>query len=77
MLITVEFKEGDNPSEGEIALCFNNDGIDFLINKLSLLRRKKDHDHLMTPSWAGIELSENKQGGKEYKLIHHLRLVKI
>ncbi|MFQ3582060.1 MAG: Imm32 family immunity protein [Chloracidobacterium sp.] len=48
-----------------------------MIEKLTRLRRKQDHEHLMTPSWGGNELTEVKQGGAEYGLINHLHLVKL
>jgi hypothetical protein len=77
MLLTLEIKDGAKPSEAEAALCFDDEGLEFLIEKLTRLRGKQDHEHLMTPSWAGSELTEVKQGGVEYGLINHLRLVKL
>lgn len=77
MLLTVELKDGGKSSEAEAAICFDEEGLDFLIDKLVQLKGKKDHDHLMTPSWAGHELGELKQGGSDYELVNHLRLVKI
>lgn len=76
-MITVELKGGQDASTAEVAICFDDHGLDLLIEKLSRLRGKKDHMHLMTPSWAGDELSEHKQGNDEYKLLNHLRLVKL
>ncbi len=77
LLITVEIKDCDHPAEAEAAICFDDAGLEFLIEKLIRLRGKRDHEHLMTPSWAGNELTEFKQGGEEYELINHLRLVKL
>jgi len=77
MLLTLEIKDATKPSEAEAALCFDNEGLEFLIEKLIGLRGKPDHEHLMTPSWAGNGLTETKQGGAEYELINHLRLVKL
>jgi hypothetical protein len=57
-------------------MCFDEEGLDALIKTLTKLRGKQDHVHLMTPSWAGKELTEIKQGGVEYELVNHLRLVK-
>ncbi|MDT8071089.1 MAG: Imm32 family immunity protein [Terriglobia bacterium] len=48
-------------------------GLDLLIRKLQLLKQHGGHQHLMTPSWAGDELTEEKQG-PENILIHHLRI---
>lgn len=76
-MITVELKGGQDSSTAEVAICFDDQGLDLLIEKLSRLRGKKNHMHLMTPTWAGDELSEHKQGNDEYKLLNHLRLVKL
>jgi hypothetical protein len=76
-MITVEIANGTPESDIEAAICFDDEGLEFLIQKLTRLRGKKDHEHLMTPSWAGAELSEDKQGGGDYTLINHLRLVKF
>jgi len=77
MLLTVELKDGRDASTAEIAICCDDQGLEFLIKKLSSLRGKKDHLHLMTPAWAGSELSEKKQGGPDYELVNHLLLVKL
>jgi hypothetical protein len=77
MLLTVELKDGRDTSKAEAAICFDDEGLEFLIKKLLRLRDKKDHMHLMTPSWAGDELTEKKQGSEEYQLINHLQLVKL
>ena len=77
MILTLEIKDGAKPTEAEAALCFDDEGLEFLIEKLTRLRGKRDHEHLMTPSWAGNELTEVKQGSAEYELVNHLRLVKL
>lgn len=77
MIITVEIKGGQGPSTAEVAICCDEEGLNFLIEKLSRLRGKKDHLHLMTPAWSGTELSEKKQGDENYYLANHLRLVKL
>jgi hypothetical protein len=77
MILTVEAKRpGDQPIE-EVAVCFDDDGLHTLIDKLQRLQGKCDHTHLMTPAWAGNELTEEKQGGAEYELVNHVRLVKL
>jgi hypothetical protein len=48
-------------------------GLDLLIRKLQMLKKNGGHQHLMTPSWAGDELTENKQGPDNI-LINHLRI---
>ena len=40
----------------------NRMGIQELINLLSRVVDTSSHDHLMTPSWGGNELTEEKQG---------------
>ena len=76
MLLTVELKMADRPNESEVAICFDDEGIELLIKKLVRLRGVRDHEHLKTPGWAGAELTDNKQGGDEYTLLNHLQLVK-
>ncbi len=66
MLLTVEY---DN--KGAVEIYFDREGLAFLIEKLSRLREHGGHDHLMTPSWAGYELTEEKQN-PENDLINHL-----
>jgi hypothetical protein len=78
MLLTVELTDTDNINEVEVAICFDDEGLENLIKSLMKLRGiKKDHDHLMTPAWGGHELSDTKKGGKESILVNHLRLVKF
>lgn len=40
----------------------NKEGLESLINSIEKVIKYNDHDHLMTPSWAGYELSEEPQG---------------
>jgi 5'-deoxynucleotidase YfbR-like HD superfamily hydrolase len=77
MILTLEIKSRLKISESEIAICFDNDGLELFINKLEKLRNARDHEHMRTPDWAGAELTEIKQGGEEYTLLNHLRLVRI
>jgi hypothetical protein len=78
MILTVEVEpDSDRDAPAEVAICFDDRGLDLLINKLERLRGKRDHLHLMTPSWSGTDLTEQKQGGNDYKLVNHLRLVKL
>jgi hypothetical protein len=76
MVLTVELKKSQVPGESEAAICFDDEGLKLLIDKLSRLRGKRDHDHLKTLAWAGTELTEVKQGGDDYELVNHLQLVK-
>lgn len=74
MKLSVELLNGDNP---EVALCFDGEGLELLLGKLEHLKSKIDHLHLMTPSWAGRELTEERFGGEQYQLINSLRLVRL
>ena len=76
LTVEVETNEGCN-APAEVAICCDDEGLDFLVEKLTRLRGKRDHTHLMTPSWSGNELTEEKQGGNQYELVNHLRLVKV
>ncbi|MDE2721872.1 MAG: Imm32 family immunity protein [Gemmatimonadota bacterium] len=62
----------------EVAVCFDEEGLELLEYRLKLLRQGKvpNHDHLMTPSWSGYELTEEKQGDDRNILVNHLRLVR-
>ena len=73
MILTTELSKDHDV----VTICLDKDGIDFLIKKLIKLSNSKsnEHDHLMTPSWSGNELTEKKIGADEDTLINHLRLV--
>jgi hypothetical protein len=64
-------------SEEMVEIHLNDEGIDFLIDRLkSLKNRKNDHDHLMTQDWGGNEITNNKQNlNDRFKLMHHLKLI--
>lgn len=66
-MLSVEL--GDDSTVVEIH-C-DRDGLDMLIRQLESLRRTGTHVHLRTPSWAGSELSEVKQG-RSTTIINHL-----
>ncbi len=74
MILTIELEHAEHP---EVALCFDREGLDLLMAKLETLRNAPGHIHLMTPSWAGDSLTEEKQGGERYELVNSLRLVRI
>lgn len=51
--------------ESEIEIHGDAEGLRALADRISrLLARNLDHDHLMTPSWGGSELSEEPQNRK-------------
>ena len=63
-LLTFELsKEKD-----ELDIFCDEKGLEALISILSRLRGKVDHEHLMTPSRAGNELSEDQQNEDSYLL---------
>lgn len=74
MTLTVEITRDADP---EVVIAFNSQGLELLIRKLTSLRDRIDHLHLMTPAWAGDDLSEVGRGGPDYSLIHSLRLVRL
>ena len=61
-LLTFEF----TPNEKEIEIHLNEEGLRNLIYYLDRLLKnpgkESQHNHLMTRSWAGHELTEEKQG---------------
>ncbi len=66
MLFTVEYDR-----KGMIEIHVDREGVDLLLDRLRKLKERGGHDHLMTPSWSGNELTEEQQG-PENELIHHL-----
>lgn len=73
MLLTVEHKLGSNGrlDQAEVEIYCDKDGLDLLLHELAILKEKGGHVHLMSPSWAGNELTEQKQG-EQNALINHL-----
>ena len=67
--------ELDNERE-VLELHLNEAGASELIEILETLKRNslQDHEHLMTPSWAGKELTEEKQN-LESELINHVKIM--
>ena len=78
MILTVEIltdKKIDTEQISEVTICCDEQGLDSLINKLLSLKGKNEHLHMMTPDWAGHELTDKKQGDSQYTLVNHLRIV--
>lgn len=69
MILTVEH---DEKHENVDIFC-DKEGIELLLKKLTFLINNGGHVHLMTPSWAGNELTEDKQG-TDTVLINHLKI---
>ena len=57
----------------EIEIHGNEEGLKRLIDIIEMVIKYKTHDHLMTPSWAGNELTEEAQG-KNTKLINKVTI---
>ncbi len=70
MLLTVEY----NP-DGIVEVFMDEEGREALLFYLKRLSTG-NHDHLMTPSWAGTELTEDPQNPKN-KLINKVNLFLI
>jgi CYTH domain-containing protein len=71
-MFTVEL----NKPEERVEIYLDGHGLSMLIRSLErLLQSEKEHEHFMTPSWAGNELTEEKQGLNTH-LVNHLLIVK-
>ncbi|MCA1790138.1 MAG: immunity protein 32 [Thioalkalivibrio sp.] len=66
-MLTVEH----NPEIDAIEVFCDRDGLELLIDKLMRLKDRGGHTHLLTPGWAGDELSEALQR-EGNKLFNHL-----
>jgi hypothetical protein len=55
-MLTVEY----NPEIEAVEIFCDREGLDLLIDKLTRLRDRGGHTHLMTPAWAGDELTEER-----------------
>jgi len=75
MTLTVEHVNSSTDTEEVLVFC-DDAGLNLLLEQLQILKRHKGHVHLMTPAWAGKELTENKQD-PDSKLINHLRITLI
>jgi hypothetical protein len=70
MLLTVEYQ----PQQEELDIVCDVAGLELLITKLNQLKQNGGHTHLMTPAWAGDELTEERQT-ETGMLVNHVRLV--
>lgn len=69
MLLTFEL----TPDGEELEIHCDSQGISRLLASLSRTAESRTHDHLMTPSWGGHELTEAKQG-KENRLLNKVTI---
>lgn len=59
--------------DGELEIHGNTEGLQALISSLRRVVESGEHDHLMTPSWGGTELTEEPQ--KEgSRLVHKVTI---
>ncbi len=79
MRITVEIGRGrKNEAPCAVKIYFDEEGFDFLLERLSLIRNQKtDHVHFFTPSWGSEELSEEKIFRYSNYIAHHLKLTMV
>lgn len=71
MLLTVEYQANVQ----ELDIVCDDEGIELLMDRLRKLRDGGGgHTHLMTPSWAGDELTEERQT-EAGLLVNHVRIV--
>ena len=70
MLLTVEY----NGMKGAVEIHLDNQGLDLLMERLHKLKKHGGHDHLLTPAWAGNELTEEKQGA-ENRVINQISIM--
>jgi len=52
-------------TDGIVEVVCDRDGLTLLIKRLQLLLSRGGHEHLMTPSWSGNELTEMNTGPDE------------
>ncbi len=45
----------------ELHIVADEKGIEVLMREISFVAKNKDHNHLMTPEWAGSELTSKQQ----------------
>jgi hypothetical protein len=65
-MLTIEYT-----ADQQLEVYCDREGLATLLSELENLKERGGHTHLMTPSWAGHELSEERQG-QHTQLIHHV-----
>ena len=60
-------------TDGIVEVVCDRDGLTLLIKRQQLLLRRGGHEHLMTPSWSGDELTEMNAGSDEF-LAHQVNI---
>jgi hypothetical protein len=77
-MLTIELRDAEKANAGmaEVEIFCESEGLTLLSKQIDALMSGSTHVHLMTPTWAGNELSE-KTAGKGTTLIHHLRITRL
>jgi len=70
MRISVEIVDDE-----KVEINANEQGLEYLINALTQLKKNGDHVHMMTEAWGMWELAE-KTRHDDSKLIHHLEFIR-
>jgi hypothetical protein len=70
MILTVEL----NRAKESVEIYCDKEGLELLRRRLEVLSERGGHEHLMTPSWAGTELTEELQRAGN-TLINHLEIM--
>lgn len=76
-MLTVEIRDAEKATDGkaEVEIFLDEAGLRVLLAQLRHLESGSSHVHLMTPAWAGNELTEKAQG-EGTVLVHHLRVTR-
>ncbi len=77
-MIACEIKDFAKASEGEaeVEIFLDANGIEFLRYQLDLIEGGESHVHLMSPAWAGDELSDKPMNNdSNFAVVHHVKLV--
>ncbi len=78
-MFTVEIKDAVKAQDeaAEVEIHLDQESIESFIKQLQMLKSgKTDHVHFMSESWGMADLTEEKQGGSQNSLVHHLKVLK-
>lgn len=78
MLLSVGV-EGHSLSEDatQVEICLDQEGLRYLIERLSSLKKGGDHLHFLSPRWGGEELTRLPVQGEGVVASHHLHIALI
>lgn len=77
-MITVEIRDPSKAAEGlsVVEIYCDIEGARDLISQLNIILEGETHVHLMTPEWAGSELSSTQQSEKSF-VVNHLLIQRV